>query len=145
MLNSLQPHELQYNRLLCPHYLLEFVQTHVHGESDGIQPSHPLSSPSFLALNLSQHQGFTNESAFPIRWTNYWSFSITPSNEYSQLISFRIDWFELLVLQGLSRVLQHQFFGTQPSLYALISIHNYWKNHSFNYTDLCWQSDVFAF
>ena len=50
------------------HYLLEFVPTHVHGESDGIQPSHPLSSPFFLALNLSQHQGFTNESALPISW-----------------------------------------------------------------------------
>ena len=101
------------------HYLLEFVPTHVHGESDGIQPSHPLSSPSFLALNLSQHQGFTNESALPIRWTNYWSFSISPSNEYSRLISFRIDCFDLLVLQGLSRVSSSTNFSALSLLYTL--------------------------
>ena len=65
------------------HHLLEFAQTHVHWVSDAIQPSHPLSSPS-LALNLSQHQGLSNELALCIRWPKDWSFSISPSSEYSE-------------------------------------------------------------
>ena len=68
---------------------------------------------------------FSNESAFRIRWPKYWSlsFSISPSNEYSGLISFRINWFDLLAVQGLSRVFssttvgKHQFFSAQPSLW----------------------------
>ena len=79
------------------HYLPEFPQTHVHWVDDAIQPSHLLlSSPD---LNLSQHQGlFPNESALPIRWSQYWSFSfsISPPNEYSGLISLRTDWIDLL-------------------------------------------------
>ena len=79
----------------------------IHWVSDAIQPSHPLSSPSPSALNLSQHQVFSNESALHIRWPKYWSFSISPSNE-SGLISFRINWFDLLAVQGtLKSVLQH--------------------------------------
>ena len=92
------------------HHLLELVQTHVHWVSDAIQPSHPLSSPPPPAFNLSQHQVFSNESALCIRWPRYWSFgfSISPSNEYSGLISFRIDWFDLLAVQGtLKSLLQH--------------------------------------
>ena len=83
------------------HQLPEFTQTHVHRVSDAIQPSHPLSSPSPPALNLSQHQVFSNESAHRIRWPKYWSFSfsISPSNEYSGLISFRMDWLDLLAVQ----------------------------------------------
>ena len=75
------------------HQLLEFTQTHVDWVSDAIQPSHPLSSPSPPAFNLSQHQGLSNESVLCIRWPKYWSFSfsISPSSEYSVLISFRID------------------------------------------------------
>ena len=70
------------------HQLPELAQTHVHWVSDAIQPSHPLSSPSPPAFSLSQHQGFSNESALPIRWPKYLSFifSINPSNEYSGLI-----------------------------------------------------------
>ena len=86
------------------HYQLpEFTQTHIHGVSDAIQPSHPLSSPPPPAFNLSQHQVFSNESALCIRWPRYWSFgfSISPSNEYSGLISFRIDWFDLHAVQGI--------------------------------------------
>ena len=66
------------------HQLPEPAQTHVHGVSDAIQPSYPLSSPSPPAFNLSQHQGFSNESVLRIRWPKYWSFSfsISPSNEY---------------------------------------------------------------
>ena len=82
----------------------EFTQTHVHWVGDAIQSSHPLLSPSPPALNLSQHQGllFSNESALCIRWPKYWSFSvsISPSTEYSGLISFRMDWLDLLAVQG---------------------------------------------
>ena len=73
------------------HYLPEFAQTHVHRVSDAIQPSYPLSPPSLPVFNLSQIKVFYSESALGIRWPEYWSssFSISPSNEYSGLISFR--------------------------------------------------------
>ena len=88
------------------HQLPEFTQTHVDWVSDAIQPSHSVSSPSPPALNLSQHQGLFNWSAVCIRWPKYWSlsFSVSPSNEYSGLLSFRIGWFDLLAIKGLSRV-----------------------------------------
>ena len=84
---------------------------------------------------------FSNESVFPVRWPKYWrfSFSISPSNEYSGLISFRMDWLDLLAVQGtLKSLIQHHsskasilwcsaFFTVQLS-----SIHDYWKNHSFD-------------
>ena len=78
--------------------------------SDGIQPSHPLPSPSPPAFNLSQHQGLFNESVLHIIWPKYWSFSfsISPSNEYSGLFSFRMDWFNFLAVQGtLKSLLKH--------------------------------------
>ena len=92
------------------HQLLELTQTHVHRGDDAMQPSHPLSSPSPLAFNLSQRQVFLNESVLRMRWPKYWSFSfsISPSNEYSGLISFRMDWLDLLaVQQTLKSLLQH--------------------------------------
>ena len=107
------------------HQFLEPTETHVHLVGDAIQPSHPLSSPSPPALSLSQHQGlFSNESALRISWPKYWSFSfnISPSNEHPGLISFRMDWLDLLTVQGtLKSLLQHhsqkhQFFGAQLSL-----------------------------
>ena len=84
------------------HRPLEFTQTHVHRVSDAIQPSHPLLPPSPPTFNLSQHQGLFQESVLRIRWSMYWSFSfsISPSNEYSGLISFRMDRFDLLAAQG---------------------------------------------
>ena len=84
------------------HYLPEFAQIHVHWISDAIQPSNPLQPPSPAALNLSSIRVFSNESALPIRWPKYWSFnfSISSSSEYSGLISFRIDWLDLLAVQG---------------------------------------------
>ena len=84
------------------HYFLEFAQTHAHQGGDAIQPFHPLLPPSPPALNLSQLRVFSNESALCIRCPKYWSFSfnLSPSNEYSGLISFRIDWFDLLAVQG---------------------------------------------
>ena len=81
------------------HQLPEFTQTHVHWVRDAIQPSHPLSSPSPPAPNPSQHQGLSNESVLYIRWPKCWSFSFSPSSEYSGLISFRNDWLDLLAVQ----------------------------------------------
>ena len=92
------------------HQFPEFTQTHVHWVGDAIQPSQLLSSPSPLALNLSQHQGLSNESVLCTMWLKYWhfSFSISPSNAYSGLISFRMDWLDLLAVQGdLKSFLQH--------------------------------------
>ena len=92
------------------HQLLESTQAHVHWVGDAIQPSHPLSSPSPPALNLSQHQGFSNVSALHIRWPKYWTFSfnISPSSEHPGLISFRMDWLDVLAVQGtLKNLLQY--------------------------------------
>ena len=92
------------------HCLPEFVQTHVHSISDAIQQSHPLSSPSPPAFTLPSIRVFSNESALHIRWPKYWSFSISisPSNEYSGRISFRIDWLDLPAVQRtLKSLLQH--------------------------------------
>ena len=96
---------------------------------------------------------FSKESALCIRWPKYWSFSISPSNEYSGLISFKMHWLGLLALQGtLKSLLQHHNFKSIHSLVlnplygsTLTSTYDYCKNHRFNYTDLCWQSDVSAF
>ena len=98
------------------HYLLEFSQTHVLWASDSIQLSNPLSSPSPPAFNLSQHQSFSSKSALHIRWPKYWcfSFSISPSNEYSGLIFFRIDCVQSPCCQR-DTVQKHHFFSSQPS------------------------------
>ena len=118
------------------HQLSESTQTHVHWVGDANQPSHPLSSPS-PTFNHSQHQGLSNELVLRIRWQSYWSFSfsISPSNENSVLISSRKDWLDLLAFQGtLKSLLQHhspKAFSTLvlSFLYspALIFIHGYWK------------------
>ena len=92
------------------HQLPELAQTHVHQVGEAIQPSYPLSFLFLPALNLSQHQGLSNESVLHIRWPKYksFSFSILPSNEYSVLISFRMDLFDLFAVQGtLKSLLQH--------------------------------------
>ena len=88
----------------------EFTQTHIHRVRDAIQPSHPLLSPSAPAPNPSQHQSFPNESTLRMRWPKSWSFSfsIIPSKEIPGLISFRMDWLNLLVVHGtLKSLLQH--------------------------------------
>ena len=90
------------------HQLQEFTQTHVHWVDDAIQPSHPMSSPSFPTI--TQIRVFSNESVLHIRWPKYWSFSfnISPSNEYSGLISCRMHWLNLLAVTGtLKSLLQH--------------------------------------
>ena len=92
------------------HQLPAFTQTHVHWARNAIQPSHPLSSPSPPAPNPSQHQLFSSESTFRMRWPKYWSFSfsISPYNEHPGLISFSMDWLDLLAVQGtLKSLLQH--------------------------------------
>ena len=94
---------------------------------------------------------FSKESVLHIRWPKFWSFSfsISPSNKYSGLISVRIDWFDLLAVQGtLKSLLQHHSLKTSTSLLhspILTSVHGYWKNHSFDYTDLCQQSTSLLF
>ena len=106
--DSLRPHRLFATPctpgLPIHHQLPESTQTHVHPVSDTIQPSPPLSSPSPLALNLSSH-----DRVLHIRWPKYWSFSfISPSNEHPGLISSKMDWLDLLAVQGtLKSLLQH--------------------------------------
>ena len=90
------------------HQLPEFTQTHGHRVNDAIQPSHPLSSPSPPALDHFQHQGLFQKSVHCIRWPKYWSFSFSISPSNSGLISFRMDWLDLLAVQGtLNSLLQH--------------------------------------
>ena len=99
------------------HQLPEFTQTQVHWVSDAIQPSHPLLSPSLPALNLPSIRVFSNESALRMRCPKYWSFSfsIIPSKEHPGLISFRMDWLDLLAVQGtLKNLLQNQ--SSKPSI-----------------------------
>ena len=108
--NSCAPMDCSMPGLPVHHQLPESTQTHVHRVSAAIQPSHPLTSPSPPAFNLSQHQSlFQWVSSLP-QLPKYWSFnfSISPSNEHSGLISFRMDWLDLLAVQGtLKRLLQH--------------------------------------
>ena len=95
---------------LIHHQLPELAQTHVHPVGDAIQLSHPLLSLLLLPSNFHSVRVFSNESVLHIRWPNYWSFSfcISPSSECSELISFRIDWFDILEVQGtLKSLLQH--------------------------------------
>ena len=98
------------------HQLPELAQIHVHRVSDAIQHFHALSSPSGPAFNLSQHQGLFKWTSSAHRWPKYWSFSfsISPSNEYSGLISFRRDWLDLLAVQGTLRsLLQLQHYNSK--------------------------------
>ena len=123
------------------HQLPEPTQTLVHHVGDAIQPSYPLLSPPPPTFHLSQHQVFSNELVLHIRWTKYWSFSfsISPSNGYSGLISFRTDWLDLLAVQETKESSPTPQFKSINSLVlnflyslALTSIHDYCKNHSFD-------------
>ena len=92
------------------HQLLELTQTNVHWVGYAIQRYHPLSSPLLLPPIFPSIRVFSNETVLHIRWPKYWSFSfnISPSNEYSGLVSFRMDWLDLLAVQGtLKSLLQH--------------------------------------
>ena len=121
------------------HYLPQCTQIHVHWVGDDIQQSHPL-LPSFLLPSaFPSMRVFSSELAFHIRLPAYWSFSLSPSNEYSGLIFCRIDRFDLLAVQGiLKSLLQHQFENINSLVLSLLygptptSVHDYWKNHSFD-------------
>ena len=133
------------------HYLPEFAQTHVHWVSDSIQSSHPLSPPSPPALSLPSTRVFSNEIAL---WIMGQSIGISAS---ASVLPMSIQgWFPLgltgliLLCKGLSRVLQHHNLKAsilQCSVFIMVQLshHDYWENHSFDYMDLCWQSDVCAF
>ena len=115
-------------------YLLEFAQNFIHWVSDAIQPSHPLSLPSLLPSVFPSIGVFSKQLALCIRCPKYWSFnfSISLSREYSGLISFGIDWFDLLAVQRDSQercpasILWCSAFFTA----WLSHLHDYWKNHS---------------
>ena len=138
------------------HQLPELAQIHVHRVGDAIQPSHPLLPLSPPALNVPSIRDLFSELAVPIRWPKYWSFSfsISPSNEYSGLISFRMDWLALLAVQGtLKSLLQHHSSKVSVLQYSAFFIvqfshpymNDYWKNHSFDCMYLCRQSNISAF
>ena len=152
MSDSLQPHELQHARPPCP------------SPTPGVYPNpcpssrwcHPAISSSVIPFSSCpippSIRVFSNESALQMRWPKYWSFSfsISPCSEHPGLISFRMDWLDLLAVQGtLKSLLQHHSSKVsflQCSAFFIVPtltfIHDYWKNHSFDYMDLCWQSNV---
>ena len=106
---------------------------------ESVMPSnHLLCHPLLLPSLFPSIRVFSHESVLCIRWPKYWSFSISPSSEYSALISFKIDWLDLLAVQGtLKSLLQHHSSKASillSFLYSpnLTSIHDYWKNHSFD-------------
>ena len=121
---------LDYSKSCFPvhHQIPEHAQTHVHWVSDVIKQFHPLLPPSLLPSNFPSIRVFSNESVLHIRWPKYWncSFSISPSNEYSGLISFRIDWFDLLAVQGTCKsLLQHHDLKTsilQHSAFFMVQL-----------------------
>ena len=132
--------------LLVPHHLQKFAQVHVLWITDAIQLTHHL-SPSFpSAFSLSQGQGLFQWVGSLHQGPKYWSFRISPSIEYSGLVSFRIAWFDLLGVQGtLKSLLKHKSLKASVLWCpALTPVHEYWKDHSLHYMDLCWQSDVFS-
>ena len=107
MSDSLLPHEVQHSRLPCVSSSTGACSNSCPLVSDALQPSHPLSSPSPPAFSLSQHKGLFQWVSSSHQVPKYCSFSISLSNEYSGLISFRTDWFDLLVVQGTLSFLQH--------------------------------------
>ena len=136
------------------HCLSGFAQIHVHWVGDAIQPSHPLLPSSPFAFNLSQHRGLFQWVSSSHQVAKVLEFQLQHQSlqEYSGLISFRIDWLDLFAVQGtLKSLLQHQFESINSSVLSLLydlpftSVHDHWINHSFDYMDLCWKSDFFAF
>ena len=137
--DSSQPHGLQHTRFYVLHHLPALAPTHVHWVSNAIQLSRTLSSPSPPTLIFPRIGVFSNESALHIWWPKYWSFSITPSNEYSGWFPLRLTGFISVLSKGLSRVFSKpQFKSINSSMFsflygpALTSIHNYWKNHIYH-------------
>ena len=154
MSDPLWPHGLQQARLPCPSL--------TPGAYSNSCPSswwcHQTISSSVVPFSPSSivpsSWVFFNESFLRIRWPKYWSssFSMSTSNKYSGLISFRMDWLDLFAVQGiLKSLLQHHSSSINSSALSFIydstltSVHDYWKNHSFDQMDLCRQSNVSAF
>ena len=148
------PMECSMPGLSVHHHLPEFTQTHVHRVGDAIHLilCLPLLIPPSIFPSI---RVFSNESVFHIRWPKNWSFSfsICPSNKYSGLISFRMDWLDLLAVQGTLKSLLQHYSSKAPILWHFsflyssnfTSIHDHWKNHSLDETDPYWQSNVSAF
>ena len=136
--------------LVC-HQLLERTQIHVHSVSDAIQPFHPLSSLLLQPSIFPRIRVFSSELVLHIRWPKYWSFSfsISSSSKYSELISFRIDQLDLLAVQRTFKsLLQHH--GSKASIlrhsaFFIVQFshpYEYQKKHCFDQTDFCWQTNV---
>ena len=141
--NSLGLHGLQHTRLICPP---------LSSNSMVILSNHLiLCHPHLLLLSIfASIRVFFNDLALCIRWAKYWSFSfnVSPSNDYSGMISFRIDWFDLIAVQETLKSLLQYHNSKALSFFMVQLSHLYMttgKNHSFDYTDLCQQSDAFAF
>ena len=154
MSNSLRPHGLQHTRPPCPSPTLELTQTQVHRIGDAIQPSYPLSSPSPPTFNLFHHQGLfqwvSSSNQMGQSTGVLASTSVLPVNT-QDWSPFRMDWLDLLAVQGtLKSLLQHH--SSKVSIFrrsalhspTLTSIHDYWKNCSFDYTDVSRQNNVSA-
>ena len=149
MSNSLWPHRLQYAKIpfSISQSLLRLKSIESVMPSNCLILCHPLLLPPSIFPSI---RVFANKLVLPVRWLKYWSFSfsISPSSEYSGLmISFGIDWFDLLAVQGtLKGLLQHQNSKGSilwHSAFFMIQLpHLCWKNYSFDYMDLCWQNDV---
>ena len=137
--DSLPPHGLQHCSLPCPS-----VSSGVFSNSCPLSWCHPTISSSVAYFScphsFPEFRVFSNEQALCNRWSKYWSFSISPSNEYSELIYLRTDWFDLLAVQGtLKSLLSEKINYLALSLLygpTLMSIHDCWKNYSFDCTDL---------
>ena len=116
--DSLRPHEPQHARLPVHHQLLEFTQTHIHWVGDAIQPSHPLSTPSTPAFNLTQHQGLFQWVSSLHQVAKVLELQHQSFNEYSGLISFRIDWLDLFAVQGTLKSLLHHHSSNASILWC---------------------------
>ena len=155
MSDSLQPQGQQHARLPCP----SPTPRACSNSCPSCQWCHPTVSSSCYPLLLlpsifASIRVFSSESPLCTRWPKYWSFSLSDnlSNDYSCLISFKIEWLDLFAVQGtLKSSPTPQFKNINSSALSLhydptlTSIYDYWKNHSFDYTDFCQQSDVSAF
>ena len=155
MSDSLQPHGLQLCQVSLSFTISWSLLKLKSIESVMLSKHLILCSPFlFLPSIFPSIRVFSNESVLGIRWPKYWSFSfsISPSNEYSGLISFRIDWLDIIAVQGTlksSPVKQLKSINSLALSFlygpTLTYIHDYWKDYSFDYTDLYQQSNVSAF
>ena len=139
--DSLWPQGLQHARVPCP----SPTPRACSNSCPSSQWHHPTMSSSVIPLLLllsifPSIRVFSDESVLHIRLPKYWSFSISPSSKYSRLISFRIDWFDLLAVKSINFLVLSFLYGP-----TLTSIHEYWKNHSFDQIDLGWQSNISGF